>query len=335
LAEPSLISAEDAEEYTQSLGQIVGGSWRQIAWASRLGIPEALGLSTEDWVQQRLGGYVRLSVSERREAAKELTAPPDEGGMGMSGPQAADVLGVSDETVYRDLGNRSTNVAPESSDLPNPSETSTDVELGIEPETWPEQPDIPPWPDVTPEPEPQPAAEPPEPAKPAGAHVGKNSGDNEWYTPAEFIKAATAVMGGIDLDPASSEVANELIGAGEFYTAEDDGLTQPWAGRVWMNPPYAQPLVDRFCTRLAREYRDGAVEEACILVNNATETGWYQELATQASAKCEPRGRIKFWHPSKESAPLQGQNVIYLGPHVAEFQAEFLRFGPVWLAPGR
>ena len=98
-----MISVEDAEEYTQSLGQIVGGSWRQIAWATRLGIPEALGLTTQDWVEQRLGGYVRLTVSDRREAAKELTAPPEDGGQGMTQREAADVLGVSPGTVNADL----------------------------------------------------------------------------------------------------------------------------------------------------------------------------------------------------------------------------------------
>ena len=96
------MDAGDAEEYTQSLGQVLSGGWRQVALGQRLGVPEALGLSTQEWVEHRLGGYVRLSIPERREAVKELTAPVDAGGQGLSTRETAEVLGVGLGTVHRD-----------------------------------------------------------------------------------------------------------------------------------------------------------------------------------------------------------------------------------------
>lgn len=159
-----------------------------------------------------------------------------------------------------------------------------------------------------------------------GAHVGNNSGDNDWFTPQPYIDAAARVMGAIDLDPASTAEANSVVRAIKFYTAQDDGLTKEWHGRVWMNPPYAQPLIQQFCTKLAASYGRG-VSEACVLVNNATETEWFQTLAAAAAAFCFPQGRVKFWHPAKVAAPLQGQAVAYLGPQQAAFSREFSELG--------
>jgi hypothetical protein len=160
-----------------------------------------------------------------------------------------------------------------------------------------------------------------------GAHVGHNSGVSEWYTPAEYIAAAVEVLGAIDLDPASTAEANEVVDAAAFYTAEEDGLSRPWAGRVWLNPPYAQPAVARFANRLVAEYAAGNVTAAITLTNNATETGWWQTLASPAAALCFPLGRVRFWHPGKVSAPLQGQSVLYLGPYPGQFAEAFAAFG--------
>ena len=59
-----------------------------------------------------------------------------------------------------------------------------------------------------------------------GAHVSNNSGENEWYTPSRFIESARIVMGTIDLDPASSALANENVKASTYFDEKTNGLEQ-------------------------------------------------------------------------------------------------------------
>lgn len=160
-----------------------------------------------------------------------------------------------------------------------------------------------------------------------GAHVSKNSGENEWYTPQNYIDAAREAMGGIDLDPASSKAANAIVGASVFFSADDDGLTQDWIGRVWMNPPYSKDLIGQFAEKFAESVESGSLTAGCVLVNNATETKWFQRLAGVSSTICFPAGRVKFWHPERESAPLQGQAVLYAGKDSKAFLKAFQDFG--------
>ena len=167
----------------------------------------------------------------------------------------------------------------------------------------------------------------------AVVHVSQYSGIYEWYSPLDYVEAARAVMGGIDVDPASTELANVQIQATTFYTSEDDGLAQDWSGRVWMNPPYAQPLITQFCTKLAKSVQSGAVSQAVVYANNATETEWFHLLTPVATAICLPEGRLACWRPGNQpdAIPLQGQVVIYAGQNVRKFADKFTALGgSVW-----
>ena len=159
-------------------------------------------------------------------------------------------------------------------------------------------------------------------------HVTFNSGNNEWYTPEKYIDLAREVLGAIDLDPASCELANETVKAERFYSEQDDGLTKEWTGRVWMNPPYGSDLIGQFTEKFAKEYTAGNITEGIVLVNNATETAWFCNMMTAASAVVFPRGRIRYNSPTKESnAPIQGQAFIYFGEHYNRFLDVFGEIG--------
>lgn len=160
-------------------------------------------------------------------------------------------------------------------------------------------------------------------------HVANNSGNNEWYTPSEYIEAARKAMGSIDTDPASNDIANKVVKAEKYYTIETDGLAHDWHGNVWMNPPYSSDLITKFIEKL-KEQR-GNYEQAIILVNNATETQWFYEIVKIASAVCFPKSRVKFYMPDgKTGAPLQGQAVLYVGDNYEKFISAFVGIG--WTA---
>ena len=68
--------------------------------------------------------------------------------------------------------------------------------------------------------------------------INQDSGVCEYYTQEYIIDLAQEVLGVIDLDPASCSLANKVVRANNIFTIEDDGLSKPWFGNVWMNHPF-------------------------------------------------------------------------------------------------
>jgi hypothetical protein len=138
------------------------------------------------------------------------------------------------------------------------------------------------------------------------------------------------VLGEIDLDPASCPLAQETVRAKRFFTKEDDGLRQEWFGRIFLNPPYARGVIDRFVEKLLTEYLAGKVTAAIVLTNSFTDTRWFHALANAGAIFCFTKGRIKFYKADGTIVhPMRGQSFSYFGPSPASFASEFGRFGAV------
>lgn len=160
---------------------------------------------------------------------------------------------------------------------------------------------------------------------------------SEWYTPARYIEAARAAMGGIDLDPASCAEANRVVQAAAYFDRSADGLSREWWGRVWLNPPYSGEggkrqlgLAGKWATKLLAEYRAGRVEQAVMLVNlSAAYQPAFQAVA-RVGAVCMVDHRIRFVGATGQSdRPTQANMLLYLGDQRRQFAAEFGCFGVV------
>jgi hypothetical protein len=131
-----------------------------------------------------------------------------------------------------------------------------------------------------------------------GYSKAEYSGENEWFTPADWVERARQALGGIDLDPASHAVAQRTVRAGHFFTIADDGLSRPWFGRVWLNPPYHREMLWRFVGKLVEEVASGRVEQAILLTHNYTDTEWFHVAARAARAMARISPPTSFRPPS-------------------------------------
>lgn len=171
----------------------------------------------------------------------------------------------------------------------------------------------------------------PEPEPPAVNRAYKNSSEsNEWYTPSHLIQKATSLLGVINLDPASSEFANQTVQARHYFTIDDDGLTRQWVGNVWCNPPYGD-AVGPFVEKMAAEYEAGRITEGLLLVAARTDTQWFRKLRNYP--RCFLWGRVKFIDSetgaSGDPAGFPSM-IVYFGSRPDSFAETFKDIGDIY-----
>ena len=130
----------------------------------------------------------------------------------------------------------------------------------------------------------------------------------EWYTPREIFDRLGLSF---DLDVCAPPGGLPWIPAKRSLSRDDDGLSQPWRGRVWMNPPYGRGI-ERWMGKLA-EHGDGMALVFC-----RSDTQWWQEAIRQADAVCFVRGRVRFIRGSDRTQP----------PGVSPAPSVLLAYGP-------
>lgn len=116
--------------------------------------------------------------------------------------------------------------------------------------------------------------------------------NDEWLTPPEILEA----LGPFDLDPAAP-VDRPWPMAKDHLTVLDNGLTHPWNGRVWLNPPYG-PQTGHWLERLARH----GCGTALIFARTETEM-FFRWVWGHATALLFLEGRLHFYTPTGQRAP--------------------------------
>ncbi len=133
------------------------------------------------------------------------------------------------------------------------------------------------------------------------SHQSARMKNDEWLTPPEILSA----LGSFDLDPCAPSV-RPWDTAREHYTMLDDGLSKPWRGRVWCNPPFGRHA-DKWLQKIA-EHGNGIA-----LVPARTETRmFYDWVWRYANAVCFLKGRPHFHYVDGRRAPFNSGAPIAL-----------------------
>lgn len=147
---------------------------------------------------------------------------------------------------------------------------------------------------------------------------------DEWYTPIEIIRS----LGKFDFDPCAPLFPLWKT-AETMYNKTDDGLSKEWQGRVFLNPPYSHPLIDRFIEKMAQH------NNGIALLYNRCDSAMFQEIIfRKAVAMKFLAGRIKFFRPdgTRGNSPGCGSILVAFGRENGEILRDNSLQGKfVWL----
>lgn len=144
--------------------------------------------------------------------------------------------------------------------------------------------------------------------KPFYTHAGNASVGMSWETPSDLLEKLYGVFGGFDLDPCSPR-RDGPVKAKVRFTAQDDGLSLPWNGRVFANPPYGRGL-GNWTAKAWGEHERGNATLAVLLIPARTDTSYFHRDILGRADVLFIKGRLRFGGVS-QAAPFPSMLACY------------------------
>ena len=169
-------------------------------------------------------------------------------------------------------------------------------------------------------------------AKSFYTHAGNATGQDYWQTPLELLDKLYQVFGTFDLDPCSS--SNKPVKAKIHFLEDDDGLSLPWFGAVFVNPPYNQQDLKRWIFKALTEHQSGNTRLIVVLVPARTDTRYWHQAIAQKADILFLKGRLRFTGSgSDNTAPFPSALALYGATH-DQLQHLATLFPDSWLVIG-
>ena len=131
-----------------------------------------------------------------------------------------------------------------------------------------------------------------------------SSNTDEWATPKALFKQLDDKYH-FDIDVCATP---ENAKCEKYYTKEEDGLSQEWQGRCFMNPPYGREIPKWVAKAYESVYRGGA-ELVCCVVPSRTDTRWWHDYCMKGEITFI-KGRLKF-NDGDKPAPFPSAIVVF------------------------
>lgn len=130
-----------------------------------------------------------------------------------------------------------------------------------------------------------------------------SSKTSEWSTPDDLFLELESQYGPFNLDPCATPGNAKCL---KFFTQVDDGLSLPWEGKVFMNPPYGREI-GKWVKKAYEESQKGSMV-VCLLPAR-TDTRWFHDYCLKGDIRFL-KGRLKFGGQTNP-APFPSMIVVF------------------------